>query len=45
MNSNKIKMHCGMPLTMIVSGDLVRSLLIFVMTLAGVVGLAYIAMG
>jgi len=45
MNSNKIKMHCGMPLTMIVSGDFVRSLLIFVMTLAGVVGLAYIAMG
>lgn len=38
-------MHCGMPLTMIMPGDFVRSLLIFVMTLAGGVGLAYIAMG
>jgi hypothetical protein len=38
-------MHVGMSLNMITPGDFVRSLLIFVMTLVGFVGLTYIAVG
>ena len=41
----KLKMHCGMPLTMIMPGGFARSLLIFVMTLVISVGLVYITVG